>query len=130
MSPTPTRPRSLHVRTIILLAMRNLRRQLWRTMLTAAVMVIGGALGVAIGSSALLYRGIYPLLIGFNTVPKSALVPLLVTWFGIGVVPAIITSFLISFFPILVNVATCIATVEPELQDVLRSLGARKSVII
>ena len=44
MSPTPTRPRSLHVRTIILLAMRNLRRQLWRTMLTAAVMVIGGAL--------------------------------------------------------------------------------------
>ena len=44
MSPTPTRPRSLHVRTIVLLAMRNLRRQLWRTMLTAAVMVIGGAL--------------------------------------------------------------------------------------
>lgn len=93
-------------------------------------MVIGGALGVAIGSSALLYRGIYPLLIGFNTIPKSALVPLLVMWFGIGVVPAIITSFLISFFPILVNVATGIATVEPELQDVLRSLGARKSVII
>ena len=72
----------------------------------------------------------YPLLIGFNTVPKSAMVPLLVMWFGIGVVPAIITAFLISFFPILVNVATGIATVEPELRDVLRVLGARKTVII
>ena len=44
MPPAPTRPRSLHIRTIILLAMRNLRRQMRRTVLTAAVMVIGGAL--------------------------------------------------------------------------------------
>ena len=42
MPPAPARPRSMHVRTIIVLAMRNLRRQLRRTMLTAAVMVIGG----------------------------------------------------------------------------------------
>lgn len=96
----------------------------------AVAMVVGMLLGVAIGSSALLYHGMYPLLIGFNTVPKSAMVPLLVMWFGIGVVPAIITAFLISFFPILVNVATGIATVEPELRDVLRVLGARKTVII
>ena len=44
MPPAPARPRSMHVRTIIVLAMRNLRRQLRRTMLTAAVMVIGGAM--------------------------------------------------------------------------------------
>ena len=44
MPQAPARPRSMHVRTIIVLAMRNLRRQLRRTMLTAAVMVIGGAL--------------------------------------------------------------------------------------
>ena len=93
-------------------------------------MVAGMALGVAIGSTALLYRSMYPLLIGFNTIPKVAIVPLLVLWFGIGAVPAIITAFLISFFPILVNVATGIATVEPELQDVLRSLGARKCDIL
>lgn len=93
-------------------------------------MVAGMALGVAIGSSALLYRSLYSLLIGFNTIPKVALVPILVMWFGIGSVPAIITAFLISFFPIVVNVATGIATVEPELQDVLRSLGARKRDIL
>ncbi len=51
-------------------------------------------------------------------------------WFGIGTVPAIITAFLISFFPIAVNVAAGIATLEPELQDVLRSLGARKRDIL
>jgi NitT/TauT family transport system permease protein len=52
-------------------------------------------------------------------------VPILVIWFGIGAVPAVLTAFLISFFPIVVNVATGIATLEPELKDVLRSLGAR-----
>jgi len=57
-------------------------------------------------------------------------VPVLVIWFGIGTVPAIISAFLISFFPILVNVATGIATVEPELQDVLRALGAKRTDII
>jgi NitT/TauT family transport system permease protein len=92
----------------------------------AMAMAAGMALGVALGATALLYKSLYPLLVGFNTVPKVALVPLLVMWFGIGSVPAIITAFLIAFFPIVVNVATGIATVEPELQDVLRSLGAKK----
>jgi NitT/TauT family transport system permease protein len=89
--------------------------------------IIGGMLlGMAIGFSALVYQGLYPLLVAFNAIPKVAIVPILVLWFGIGAVPAVITSFIISFFPIAVNVATGIATVEPELADVLRSLGATK----
>ena len=88
--------------------------------------VIGLALGVAVGSSAILYRAVNPLLIGFNAIPKVALVPILVLWFGIGTIPAVLTAFLTAFFPILVNVAAGIATVEPELQDVLRALGASK----
>ena len=50
--------------------------------------------------------------------------PILVVWFGIGVGPAVLTAFLISFFPIMVNIATGLATLEPELEDVLRVLGA------
>lgn len=92
--------------------------------------VFGMVTGVIIGSSSLIYNGFYPVLIGFNSIPKVAVVPILVIWFGIGTVPAIITAFLISFFPILVNVATGIATVEPELKDVLRALGASKRDII
>lgn len=93
--------------------------------------VVGGALlGVAIGASKFVYNGLYPVLIGFNSIPKVALVPVLVIWFGIGTVPAIITAFVISFFPIVVNVATGLATIEPELRDVLRSLGASKLEIL
>jgi NitT/TauT family transport system permease protein len=89
--------------------------------------IVGGVLlGVALGFSTLVYTGLYPLLVGFNAIPKVALVPILVLWFGIGAVPVVVTSFIISFFPIVVNVATGIATMEPELADVLRSLGASK----
>ena len=96
----------------------------------AIAVVFGVILGVAVGASATLYRAINPLLIGFNSIPKVAVVPILVMWFGIGTVPAIITAFLVAFFPISVNVATGIATMEPELEDVLRSLGASKLDIL
>jgi NitT/TauT family transport system permease protein len=86
----------------------------------------GLLLGLAVGWSRTIYAGIYPLLIGFNAIPKVAVVPILVLWFGIGFVPAVLTAFLISFFPIVVNVATGLATIEPELEDVLKALGASK----
>jgi NitT/TauT family transport system permease protein len=90
----------------------------------------GLLLGLLIGIERAVYDGIYPLMVAFNSIPKVAIVPLLVIWFGIGTVPAILTAFLISFFPIVVNVATGLATIEPELLDVLRSLGAHKRQIV
>lgn len=92
--------------------------------------VFGVLLGVLVGASPRIYRAINPLLIGFNSIPKVAIVPVLVMWFGIGTVPAVLCAFLTAFFPIAVNVATGIAHLEPELADVLRSLGATKSVIL
>jgi NitT/TauT family transport system permease protein len=50
--------------------------------------------------------------------------PLFALWFGIGTVPAILTAFLLAFFPIAVNVALGLDTVEPEMKDVMRALGA------
>jgi NitT/TauT family transport system permease protein len=82
--------------------------------------------GLAVGWSRAIYAGVYPLMVGFNAIPKVALVPILALWFGIGLVPAVLTAFLISFFPIVVNVATGLATIEPELEDVLKALGASK----
>jgi NitT/TauT family transport system permease protein len=106
-----------------------------QTLMTTAVgfaiaVAFGLVVGIAIGSSRLVYDGFYPALVGFNSIPKVAVIPILVIWFGIGTVPAIITAFLISFFPILVNVAAGIATVEPELKDVLRALGASRLQMI
>jgi NitT/TauT family transport system permease protein len=86
----------------------------------------GLVLGLVIGWSRQIYAGLYPLMIGFNAIPKVAVVPVLVLWFGIGFIPAVLTAFLISFFPIVVNVATGLATIEPELEDVLKALGASK----
>jgi NitT/TauT family transport system permease protein len=86
----------------------------------------GLALGLLIGWSRTFYSGLYPLMVGFNAIPKVAVVPILVLWFGIGFLPAVLTAFLISFFPIVVNVATGLATIEPELEDVLKALGASK----
>ena len=102
-------------------------KTLWTTLAGFAIGVaVGVLLGVIVGSSRFIYSALYPLLVAFNSVPKSAFVPILVVWFGIGTVPAILTAFLICFFPIVVNVATGLATLEPELEDVLRALGATR----
>ena len=100
---------------------------LWTTLAGFLIATVFGlALGIAIGWHRALYAGIYPVLIGFNSIPKVAVVPVLILWFGLGEIPAVLTAFLISFFPIVVNVATGLATTEPELEDVLRALGASK----
>jgi len=99
----------------------------WVTMLGFALsIVVGVLLGLLVGSSRTAYAALYPLLVAFNAVPKAAIVPILIVWFGIGLGPGILTAFLISFFPITVNIATGLATLEPELEDVLRVLGARR----
>lgn len=99
----------------------------WTTMVGFGLGVLTGlVLGFIVGSSRFMYHACYPLLVGFNAIPKVAFVPILVVWFGIGSVPAILTAFLICFFPILVNVATGLATLEPEMEDVLRVLGAKR----
>ena len=104
---------------------------LWTTTIGFLLAIAGGLLlGLAIGASPFVYSGLYPLLIAFNAIPKVAIVPILMIWVGVGSLPAVITAFVISFFPIVVNVATGLATIEPEMRDVLRSLGATRLEIL
>jgi len=104
---------------------------LWMTLAGFGLAVVFGlVLGMALGASRIVNAGSYPLLVGFNSIPKVAVVPILVFWFGVGWLPPVLTAFLISFFPIVVNVATGISTIEPETEDVLRALGASKGDII
>jgi NitT/TauT family transport system permease protein len=103
----------------------------WTTMVGFGIsIVVGVLLGFLIGSSRMAYDAFYPLMTAFNALPKAAFVPILVVWFGIGAGPAILTAFLISFFPIMVNIATGLSTLEPELEDVLRVLGASRIDIL
>jgi NitT/TauT family transport system permease protein len=107
----------------------------WRTLLTSLLgfgiaVVLGVMIGLLLGISVRLYKGLYPLLVAFNAVPKVALMPVLVLWFGIGPVPATILAFSLAVFPIIVNVATGLASIDPEMEDVMRSLGASRFEII
>jgi NitT/TauT family transport system permease protein len=106
-------------------------RTFWTTMVGFAIAIaVGVLLGFLIGSSRIAYAAVYPLMTAFNALPKAAFVPVLVVWFGIGAGPAILTAFLISFFPIMVNISTGLATLEPELEDVLRVLGAKRTDVL
>lgn len=91
---------------------------------------IGVTLGVIVGTSKVAYAVAYPLLVGFSSIPKVAVVPIFVLWFGSGTTPAILTAMVICVFPIVVNIATGLATTEPELEDVLKTMGASKTEIL
>jgi NitT/TauT family transport system permease protein len=106
---------------------RNALHTLWMTSAGFGLSVVFGILlGLIVGSSRVLYAGLNPLLVGFNSIPKVAVVPILVIWFGVGWLPPVLTAFVISFFPIVVNMATGLATIEPETEDVMKALGANR----
>jgi NitT/TauT family transport system permease protein len=95
----------------------------------AVGIVVGVALGLAVGYSAIVYAAVYPLVTAFYCIPKQALVPIFVMWAGFGTLPAVITAVITAFFPVMVNVATGVSTINPDLADLLRSFGGRKRQI-
>ena len=104
---------------------------LWRTVAGLLIsIVVGVALGMVMGFSKLLQEGLYPLLIGFNAIPKATIVPILSLMFiGQHDFNTVLIAFLISFFPIAVSVSIGLSTLEPEYRDILRALGASKLTI-
>jgi NitT/TauT family transport system permease protein len=69
---------------------------LWMTLLGFGLSILFSVIiGLIIGSSRFLYAGLNPLLVGFNSIPKVAVVPLLVIWFGVGWLPPVLTAFII-----------------------------------
>jgi NitT/TauT family transport system permease protein len=124
-------PRPSQILTTLVVQMPGLWPHILQTLFTtmvgfAAGIVIGVALGVLVGVSRAAYNAAYPLLVGFSSIPKVAVVPIFVLWFGSGTVPAVLTAMTTCLFPIVVNVATGLATTEPEMEDVLKALGATR----
>jgi NitT/TauT family transport system permease protein len=111
--------------------MPHAAQTLYTTLVGFALGIVCGVLlGAFIGSSRLAYDVAYPLLVGFSSIPKVAVVPIFVLWFGAGTVPAVLTAMILCIFPIVVNVATGLATTEPELEDVMRALKASRLDIL
>jgi len=104
---------------------------LWRTVMGLLLAVVLGVfLGMVMGFSKILREAIYPLLVGFNAIPKATVVPIIALMFvGQHNLNTVLIAFMISFFPIAVSVSIGLSTLEPEYRDILRSLGASKSTI-
>lgn len=88
--------------------------------------VVGVFLGISIIWSDWLKRTILPFLVFVNTLPKIAVAPLFLIWFGYGILPNILIVILISFFPMVINTATGLVAVEEDLLDLVRYLNATK----
>ena len=102
---------------------------------TLAIIVYGFALSVVLGIVLALLlvrfptasRAVYPLVVLFQTVPKVALAPIFVIWFGYDLSPKILLIIVISFFPISLNMIAGLRSVDPNLLLLMRSIGCSKT---
>ena len=104
---------------------------LWRTVVGLLIAIAVGVLfGMVMGFSKVMREGLYPLLVGFNAIPKATVVPIVALMFvGQHDLNTVLIAFMISFFPIAVSISIGLSTLEPEYRDILRSLGASQLTI-
>ena len=111
------------------------RALLWdHTLVTLEEIVVGFAaalgagllLAAAIAYSRVMERSIYPIVIASQTVPIIAIAPLLLIWVGYGLTPKIIVVALICFYPIAVNTVDGLKAVDPDMVNLVRTLGASR----
>ena len=91
----------------------------------AAAVLVGVPLAFAVVLSRSVERVAMPFLVMSQTIPKVAIAPILVVWLGFGILPKIAIVFLIAFFPIVVSTVVGLKSVESDMIDLLRSMGAR-----
>lgn len=106
---------------------------LWRETLPTLYATLGGFVASAIvgvliamwiSYSRLVESFVYPLLVFSQSIPKVAIAPLFVVWFGFGIVPKVIAAFLLGFFPVVVATVQGFKSVEGDVIDLARSMGA------
>jgi NitT/TauT family transport system permease protein len=96
----------------------------------ASAVAIGVPIAFAIVLSRSIERIAMPFLVMSQTIPKVAIAPILVVWLGFGILPKIAIVFLISFFPIVVSTVVGLKSVETDMIDLVRSMGARTGKIM
>lgn len=89
-----------------------------------AAVVLGVALALFIAFSRRIEQVFYPLLVFLQIIPKIAIAPLFIIWFGFGLMPKILLVFLLSFFPVVVSAITAFRSVDADIMDLAKSTGA------
>ena len=90
--------------------------------LVAAAVAIPLAMLIVI--SPVLERLLYPPMVATQSIPKIALAPLFIVWFGFGVAPKVAVAFLIAFFPIVIDTIVGLRSIDPAMIQLARSMGA------
>jgi NitT/TauT family transport system permease protein len=93
----------------------------------AAGCIVGFAAGVALAENAFARRLLMPYVVTIQVIPKLALAPLFVLWFGFGMTSTVVITALICFFPLLENTLTALQQVPPERLELFRMLGASRT---
>ena len=88
--------------------------------------IIGFMAGVILGEIAFLRKLLWPYVLASQVVPKLALGPIFIVWFGFGMTSTIVITALICFFPLLENTMTGLQSVSPDKRDLFRMLGASR----
>jgi NitT/TauT family transport system permease protein len=96
----------------------------------ALSIVVSVPLGIIIVYSPVIERIVYPFLVASQAIPKVALAPIFVVWFGFGLLPKVLIAFFIAFFPIVVNTVVGMSRTPPEMIHLMRSLGASPAQIL
>ncbi len=92
----------------------------------ALSIVFGIPIAMLIAYSKTVESYVYPLLVFSQSIPKIAIAPLFVVWFGFGIVPKIISAFLLGFFPVVVSTVMGFKSLETDMIDLARSMGASR----
>jgi NitT/TauT family transport system permease protein len=92
--------------------------------------VVGAALALLIVRFSLLGRALYPIIVLFQTVPKVALAPIFILWFGYDLSPKVLLIVVIAFFPVTLDMLAGLQSVEPGLIALMRSVGAKDNDIL
>ena len=92
----------------------------------ALAVAVALPLAIAITSSRRFNELVMPTMLFFQIVPKVAIAPLFLVWFGVGATPKILVAFLISFFPIVIDAAVGLRSMSPEMADLAKSMGASR----
>jgi NitT/TauT family transport system permease protein len=90
----------------------------------ALAIVVSVPLALLVAYSPAFERTVYPVIVFLQIVPKIAIAPLFIIWFGFGFLPKLLLVFLLSFFPIVVASTAGFKSVDPDVMDLARSTGA------
>jgi NitT/TauT family transport system permease protein len=92
--------------------------------------IIGALVAMVIARFAAFGRALYPLVVLFQTVPKIALAPLFILWFGFDLLPKVSLIVVMAFFPVAINMLVGLQSVDPNLVALMRSVGASRNEIL